>query len=116
MASEPQPDLFNAIRNRISIIQIKLQRYNRECSDCDKPGHITFWSGIEKDFDTLSALVKEKRVGKRHKGPSHVQKLFFWLFGAVIVLLLGIVGEIYASHHLTNQWPWNKTQINLQNH
>lgn len=112
MAGEPQPDLFNAIRNRISIILIKLQRYSRNRIDKDSDEHIAFWLTIEKEFDILAELVKEKRVGKRHKGPTYVQKQFLWLFSVVIMLLFGIIYEVYASHQVVDK----KTQINFQNH
>lgn len=103
MIREPQPDLFNAMRNRISIILIKLNRYGKMSPDKDKPGHIAFWVAVEKDFDILSALVKEKRVGPRHKGLSFAQRLFVWLLSIIIVMLLSLGYQVLDNHKDINK-------------
>lgn len=105
MLNKPHvPDLFNAIRNRVSIILIKLDRHSKKCvetPDIDNPDN--FWTDLHKEFDILSDLVKEKRSSKRlrvGRGPSYVQKIFLWIFAIVVLLQFFIIYETIHIHDI----------------
>jgi hypothetical protein len=113
MPNKPHiPDLFNAIRNRLSIILIKLDRHSKKCNEEPNPeDHENFWTDIYKEFDIVTELVTEKRSSKRlrmGRGPSYVQKIFLWIFALVIVLLSFVV---YETTHIHTK----HTKQNLEN-
>ena len=107
MASEPEPDLFNTIRNRVSIILLKLDRHSKFCSvKPDESDANNFWVDIHKEFTVLSNLVKDRRSPKRSKHPaSPTQRIFMWVFAFVIILQFVVLYEVVHVHSPKVQIP-----------
>jgi hypothetical protein len=82
---KPKVDLFVSIRNKVSIILLKIEKHSRSCPMDDNE---KFWENLDKDFADLSSLIREKRSSNRLKfgGPTRMQKIFFILLFFLLVL------------------------------
>ena len=93
----PKQDLFETVRNRISIILIKIDMHIK---DCPMEEQEKFWLGLHLDLDTLIDLIKEKRSSKRLKasGPTFIQSIFFGLFMIIFTLLGILIYQVFDNH------------------